>query len=303
MIMKTPVQQKIRQQGFSLLELMISMAVMLVILGAAFRYVAVATRRSAAEETKMDLTQQAREFVDEFERDLHQVGYPGCRLLAGALGGYNCDTYTQAVYQQGKLASGLVKVTSYQVILEGDVDGDGVVDSVQYQLVDSAGNFPPSTTCPCTIQRSQIQKVDGTEPLAQGTTWSQELQNVVNSGNPAAGLIYGNGLPIAGNTMWGQSNNSYYAAVTTFKDFPVFTAYDQNGTPVTLPVDIKNGSSTCTTNTPECMAAIKSVRLTINLLANANNGYDQQTHIRPVMTLVGNGRIANCPATQNGNCN
>ena len=295
--MKTPVQTTVRQRGFSLLELVIAMAVMLVILGAAFRYVAVATRRSAAEQTKMDLTQQAREFVDEFERDLHQVGYPGCRLVAGSGGGYNCDTpYQTSVYSNNKLAAGLVKVSSYQVVFEGDVDGDGIVDSVQYRLIDSAGNFPPSTTCPCTIQRSQMSKVNGTDPVSQPTTWSQELQNVVNSGNPGAGSVYGNGLPIAGNTMWGQSNTSYYAAVTTFKDFPVFTAYDQNGQIITLPLRID-------TDGPANMANIKSMRLTINLLANANNGYDQQTHIRPVMTLVGNGRIANCPATQAGNCN
>jgi prepilin-type N-terminal cleavage/methylation domain-containing protein len=299
MIMKKTVQKTIRQHGFSLLELMISMAVMLVILGAAFRYVAVATRRSAAEETKMDLTQQAREFVDEFERDLHQVGYPGCRLLAGSGGGYNCDTpYQTTVYSNNKLAAGLVKVTSYQVILEGDVDGDGVVDSVQYRLVDSNGNDPVNgSTCPCAIQRSQLSKLNADPVSGQSApVWSQELQNIVNSGNPGAGSVYGNGLPIAGNTMWGQSNNSYYAAVTTFKDFPVFTAYDQNGQIITLPLRID-------TNGPAVMANIKSLRLTINLLANANNGYDQQTHIRPVMTLVGNGRIANCPATQAGNCN
>jgi prepilin-type N-terminal cleavage/methylation domain-containing protein len=298
MIMKIPVQ-KIRQRGFSLVELLVAMAVMLVILGAAFRYVTVATRRSAAEETKMDLTQQAREFVDEFERDLHQVGYPGCRLIAGAGGGYNCDSpYQTSVYSNSKLAAGLVKVSSYQVILEGDVDGDGFVDSVQYRLVDSNGNPPtPGSTCPCSIQRSQRPKVNGDPVSGQSTPiWSQELQNIVNSGNPGAGSVYGNGLPIAGNTMWGQSNTSYYGAVTTFTDFPVFTAYDQNGQIITLPLTIS-------TDGPAALANIKSLRLTINLLANANNGYDQQTHIRPVMTLVGNGRIANCPASQAGNCN
>lgn len=295
--MKT-VHRTIRQQGFTLVELMISMAVMLVILGAAFRYVAVATRRSAAEQTKMDLTQQSREFVDEFERDLHQVGYPGCRLIGGAGGGYNCDSpYQTSVYSNNKLAAGLVKISNYQLVLEGDVDGDGVVDSVQYRLVDSDGTFPPAGTCPCSIQRSQLPKISGDPASGQSTpVWSQELQNVVNSGNPGAGSVYGNGLSIAGNTMWGQSNTAYYAAVTTFKDFPIITAYDQNGQIITLPLAIN-------TDGPAAMANVKSVRLTINLLANANNGYDQQTHIRPVMTLVGNGRIANCPATQAGNCN
>jgi prepilin-type N-terminal cleavage/methylation domain-containing protein len=302
MIMKTSTQKTVRrQQGFSLMELLISMAVMLIVLGTVFSFISVATRRSQAEQTQMDLTQEAREFVDEFERDMHEVGYPGCRQFAGVNGGQSCSTYPLVPlpggpYRRSFLASGLVSVSSYQVVFEGDVDGDGVVDTVRYQLVDSANNYPPTGTCPCTIQRSQMPKQDNTEPLGQPTNFSQELQNVVNSGNPSGGAIYGNGLPIAGNTAWGQSNTSYYAAVSTFKDFPVFTAYDQTGQPVALPVTIS-------ANGPGTMASIKSVRITINLLANANNGYDQQTRVRPVMTLVGDGRIANCPVAPIYPCN
>ncbi|MDQ1390359.1 MAG: hypothetical protein QOF56_3813, partial [Acidobacteriaceae bacterium] len=38
---------------------------------------------------------------------------------------------------------------------------------------------------------------------------------------------------------------------------------------------------------------IKSIRLTLNLLANANTGSDIQTRVRPVTTLVGNARLVN----------
>jgi len=41
-------------------------------------------QRSQAEQTKVDLTQEGREFVDEFERDLHQAGYPNCRMTGTA---------------------------------------------------------------------------------------------------------------------------------------------------------------------------------------------------------------------------
>lgn len=278
-----------------MIEMMISMAVLLVVLGAAFRYISVATQRSQAEATKMDLTQQAREFVDEFERDLHQVGYPGCRMFA--IGGANCNSYGASVYSNTGVAAGLIYVTNYEVAFEGDVDGDGVVDSVWYRVYDSASNFPPTGTCPCTIRRAQNPKT-ANPPLSQvPTNFSQELQNVVNSGTtPTNGSVYGNGLPIAGNTMWGTSNTSYYAAMTTFKDYPVFTAFDQYGQSLGLPLDIN-------TNGPGTMAKIKSIRLTINILANANNGYDLKTHIRPVMTLVGDGRIANCPLDPTYPCN
>jgi len=36
-------------------------------------------------------------------------------------------------------------------------------------------------------------------------------------------------LNISGNTAWGATNTSYYAAISSFKDFPVFQAYDQFG--------------------------------------------------------------------------
>src|SRR6266852_7931115 len=199
------------QKGFSLVELVVVCALLTIVLGAVFSGIDLATQRSQAEMTKVDLTQEGREFIDEFERDLHQAGYPNCRMVSTAGVANNCpaDYSAPAAYpieQNSAVAVGLVSVSNTQVIFEGDVDGDGVVDTVQYRLLDSAGNYPPTGTCPCTIQRSQMQKVNGTMPLAQPTTFSQELQNVVNSGVPGGTAAYGGGLPIAGNTAWGTSN-------------------------------------------------------------------------------------------------
>ena len=282
-----------RQRGFTLIELMISMAILLVVLGTAFRYISVATQRSQAEQTKMDLTQEAREFVDEFERDLHQVGYPGCRMFGGANGGLICNTYQWIPYSNTTLASGLVYVSNYEVVFEGDVDGNGAVDSVWYRVYDSSNNFPPTGTCPCTIRRAQNPKQNALPHTQLPPNFSQELQNLINSGTtPTDGSVGGGGLLIAGNTLWGQSNTSYYG---TIKDSPVFTAYDQNGTSIGLPKDIS-------VDGPGTLAKIKSIRLSISILANAS-GYDQKTHVQPVMTLVGNGRIANCPVDQASNCN
>jgi hypothetical protein len=99
---------------------------------------------------------------------------------------------------------------------------------------------------------------------------------------------YGTGLPISGNTVWGQTNTAYYAAITTFKDYPVFTAYDQNGAVIQLPLDLSTATGQAT------IPNIKSLRLTINLLANAVTGTDQKTNLRPVETLMGNVRLVNC---------
>ena len=186
-------------------------AVLLVVLGGVVSYITTALQRSKSEEIKVDLTQEGRSFVDEFERDIHQSGYPNCRMFNFT--GSTCSSH----FGDSALAAGLVSVSSTQIIFEGDVDGDGVVDSVRYQLVDSAGNSPPTGTCPCTMQRSQLAKITGNPATGQSAPiWSQELQGVVNSGSPAGGALYGGGLPIAGNVLFGSgsiTNTAYYAAV------------------------------------------------------------------------------------------
>ena len=268
------------QGGYSLVELLVVSAILLIVLAPIFGAIDQLIKRSQAEGVKVDLTQQAREFVDEFERDLHQAGYPNCRM-------FNTGSNCPAQYSNAAIAAGLVSVSNTQIVFEGDVDGDGIVDTVRYRLVDSAGNYPPTGTCPCTLQRSQMSKVNGTAPLSQPTTFSQEVQNVVNSGVPGGTAVYGGGLAIAGNTSWGQSNTAYYAAVTTFKDFPVFTAYDQSGNVIPLPQDITTVSG------QQTLPTIRSIRLTLNLLANQVAGTDMDSKTRPVETLVGNGRLVN----------
>jgi prepilin-type N-terminal cleavage/methylation domain-containing protein len=299
--MKIPGQTSLpSQKGFSLIELVIVCGILTILLWAVFDGVNVATQRSYAEMTKVDLTQEGREFIDEFERDLHQAGYPNCRIVSTAGVANNCPAdyastaNSPLVAANSAVAVGLVSVSNTQIIFEGDVDGDGLVDTVRYQLVDSAGNYPPTGTCPCTIQRSQRLKVNGLMPLAQPSTFSQELQNVVNSGVPGGTAQYGGGLLIAGNTAWGATNTAYYAAISTFKDYPVFQAYDQNGGIVQLPQDVTtaNGTQilTCSVSSVNC---VKSIRITINLLANATTGVDLKTNTRPVTTLVGDARLVN----------
>jgi prepilin-type N-terminal cleavage/methylation domain-containing protein len=281
-------------RGFSLIELLIVTAVLMVVLGGIVQYIAVASQRSKIESTKVDLSQEAREFVDEFERDIHQAGYPNCRQFNNAALCPNAATYPDK-----RIAAGLVSVSSTKIIFEGDVDGDGNVDSVQYQLVDSALNpVTAGSTCPCTIRRSQIRKVQGDPQTGQGAPqWSQELNNVVNSGTPTGSTVYGGGLSISGTALFrggAVTNDAYYAAVSTFKDYPVFSAYDQTGLPVQLPQDISTpGGQTLLQCPPNSVTCIKSIRLTINLLGSGTTGYDTKTFVRPVVTLVGTGRMDN----------
>jgi type II secretory pathway pseudopilin PulG len=283
------------EAGFSLLELVLVCAIMTIVLGAIFKGMDQATKRSEVEQTKVDLTQAGREFVDEFERDVHQAGYPNCRMVAtaGVLSS-NCPTnpvtnmFLDPVRLNPVVAVGLRYVDSTKVIFEGDVDGSGVVSRVVYQLVDSAGTPVSLSTgsCPCKIQRSQVAKSQPSD------SFSLELENVVNSGQSTTAGVYSGGLTIAGSTAWGELNTAYYAAVSAFKDFPVFQAYDQQGLIVSLPQDllVSGNRLNCQATYTNC---IKTIRLTINLLANGLTGVDLQTKVRPVTTLVGDARLVN----------
>ena len=301
------------EYGFSLIELLIVCVVLVIVAGAALKCIALASQRSRSEQTKVDLTQEGREFVDEFERDIHQAGYPGCRMfnnIALTCVPGSISTTTQTPMELHTVAMGLVYVSNTEVVFEGDVNGDGAVESVWYRLVDLNGNYPPSTNCPCTLQRSEEPKdsTDSSWPVnpgglsgspAQPTFFSQQLNNVINSGVPTAGNVYGNGLSIAGNTLFANgtmTNDAYYAAVTTFKDYPLFSAYDQYGNLVNLPKSIMNAADQpylLESAQNPTVNVIKSIRLTINLLGSGTTGYDMSNYTRPVATLVGSGRINN----------
>src|SRR5437588_5961565 len=159
------------QAGFSLIELMIVCAILAIVLASVVRGINLTVQRSQAEQTKVDLTQEGREFVDEFERDLHQAGYPNCRTVAapglGATPNCPADNTNPTEAMNSAVAVGLVSVSNTKIVFEGAIDGSGTVYSVQYRLVDSAGTYPPATNCPCTIQRSEMAQVNGTMPLAQ----------------------------------------------------------------------------------------------------------------------------------------
>lgn len=285
--------------GFTLLELMIVCAVLAVVLGAVFEGINTVIQRSQSEQVKVDLTQSGREFIDEFERDLHQAGYPSCKMVATVGTAANCPPdyslpAASSVATNSAVAVGLVHVDNTLIVFEGDVDGNGTVDSVEYKLVDSNGNNPPQN-CPCTLQRNQIPKINGTNPWNQAPRiFYQELQNVVNSGQPGGTNAYGGGAPISGSTSWGATNTAYYAAVSTFKDYPVFQAYDQSGNVIAMPADLQVGGNTQTLNCGlNNIGCIKAIRLTVNLLANATTGTDLKTGVRPVTTLVGTARLVN----------
>src|SRR5262252_8880436 len=115
------------ERGFSLIELMIAMVILLVVVGGILGVVDVVNQRSYTEQAKLDMFQEAREFMDQMSRDLHQAGFPSTRHYV------KTGIITQDPVTNDDLnAVGIVKVDSGDLWFEGDVDGNGTVSVVRY---------------------------------------------------------------------------------------------------------------------------------------------------------------------------
>src|SRR5437667_3534114 len=139
-------------RGFSLMETMIVLVIVLSITGAIFQMINVTTQRTASEQTKVDRFQEAREFMDQMTRDLRQAGYPNLRNMDPSV------ITAPSIGQDTRIAVGPVQVDAGDLWFEGDVDGTGTVSVVRYHY-DTTG-----TNCPC-LKRSQVAKAQG-DPLA-----------------------------------------------------------------------------------------------------------------------------------------
>lgn len=179
-----------RQSGFSLLELLIVVLLLTIVVGALFSQIERAQVRYQVEDQKLDLTQQEREFIDQFTRDLHQAGFPAPSIYGGQYGLTSRFT-----------AVGVWSVSDTEVHMEGDVDGDGVVDVVVYSYV--GGPAP----CPC-LRRSATPKQDGLAASAQvpGTAYTQVENIVPISGTPVFAAYDASGNQISSATALVDNN-------------------------------------------------------------------------------------------------
>jgi prepilin-type N-terminal cleavage/methylation domain-containing protein len=159
-----------REVGFSLLELLLVVAILTVVLGVVVRGAVELQARSATEVAKVDLTQQSRQFMDQVVKDLHHAGYPSVRMYDQAT-----STANPALYGQG-----LINISSNAIVFEGDVDGSGNVSVVFVQL------NPLNGPCPCILQRGSVYKqayLTGNMPQ-----YYTQVDNVMNL-NPFSAIL------------------------------------------------------------------------------------------------------------------
>ena len=157
--------------GFSLMELMIVLVIVLSISGAIFQTINMTTERSVTEQTKLDMFQEAREFMDQMARDLRQAGYPNIRDMDYTV----LPSVQIPLIQDYRIAAGLIEVDTGTLWFEGDVDNSGTVSVIRYWLDTSTTNG-----CPC-LRRSQGTKANGDPLSVTSFTYQVEVQGVQNT--------------------------------------------------------------------------------------------------------------------------
>lgn len=164
-------------RGFTLIEMMVVVAIISIVVAAVLTQVDQTQQRATAQEGKLDQFQAARTFIGQISSDAREMGYPNI---------HNFDTraWTPPYIDNYQVAGGLLKLTPSQLIFEGDVDGSGNVSIVSY-TVDGDG------ACANCLERAQVTKtVSPATDNSSYLTWAEgqvaaagytaEIQNVQN---------------------------------------------------------------------------------------------------------------------------
>src|SRR3981189_2874642 len=117
--MKTKKMPNRRHRGFSMIELMLVLVILSIVVGGIFAQMDQAQQRAYAERIKLDNMQEARDFVDQFFRDINQIGYPNIRTVdsnpltsvwAPPLTAPATYAWNNAYANDNRFAIGLVKI-------------------------------------------------------------------------------------------------------------------------------------------------------------------------------------------------
>jgi type II secretory pathway pseudopilin PulG len=178
-----------REQGFSLIEMMIAAVIFILLCSAAFALLSLAQQRYQAESQVLNSFQEARFGLDEIVRDVNGSAYPSPNLFsfnpnipaknlfASTPVAWDPNYVSGVPCQIGTGGGGTCTTPGdFDLIVERDVDywhKDGV-EWTRYQL---QGNI---------LSRSQTYKVPGAEPdPTTANSFVPYVQNVMNNASPA----------------------------------------------------------------------------------------------------------------------
>lgn len=168
-----PTSGRSKQWGFSLLEMMVSVVILTLVMAGVFSQLNTAQQRAAAEQPKVDDLQEVRDFVDQFFRDINQIGDPNSRMFDTTSGSWS-PALASPLVNDLRMAVGLVKIDANEMRFEGSVNGVGTVQTIVYKINGSG-------TCGQCMQRSQADKVTASPVTGQSTNWGTEINDVVTT--------------------------------------------------------------------------------------------------------------------------
>jgi type II secretory pathway pseudopilin PulG len=173
-----------KQVGFTLMELMVSVAIFMLICGAIFELMGTTQKRFRTESQVLSAFEEARLGLDQIVRDVNDSGYPPQNHFSGAAAAIAyaaspiawSPNYAPATPCQIGTAGGgtCASPGDFDLIVEGDVDGSGVVQWIRYQLQGT------------TLFRGAIPKGGaGTDPVtATAGAMLPYVLNVMNNPQP-----------------------------------------------------------------------------------------------------------------------
>jgi prepilin-type N-terminal cleavage/methylation domain-containing protein len=256
------------QQGFSLLEMMVSVAIFVVLCGAVFGLLGVSQKRQRTETAVLDSFQEARLGLDQIVRDANDAGYPAANqysvtpvwntVLANSYAGtpvaWNPNYVADAPCSIGATC---ITPGNFDVIIETATDPTvNAVQWIRYKLVGT------------TLFRGVAPKAVGADPMATtDAVLFPYVRNVMNNASAAQIAAY---------------RAVYPAMFPGGNPVPIFTYYCDPAAGVTT------GAVPCTAaNNP---TAIRDIGVNLIVLA-ANN--DAQTNRPRLVELNGQGHRIN----------
>lgn len=173
-------------RGFSLIEMLVSVAVFTVVMGAVFSLLISTQQRYQNDSAMLDAFQSARQAMELMERDIRLAGFPPSNSFTAAVAAANpqnvglpfawSPNYPATPCTVGVNCSNLGGPDAFDLILETDVDplANNGVEWVRYRLNGTI------------LERGQATKTAGADPeVTTRPTMVAYVENVLNNA-PAA---------------------------------------------------------------------------------------------------------------------
>ena len=121
-----PKPKDYSERGFSLLEMLIVLAIFTFIVGGIFSNLSQSQIRYQFEQEVAEVQQSARNAMDIMEREVKLAGFPKASYYDSA------QNWTSA--NSNKVAAGFITLAATNMVFEADVEEDGIVERVDYNL-------------------------------------------------------------------------------------------------------------------------------------------------------------------------